>query len=106
VLASPANLGCTAASSDNRLGTDRVGGSGYPRSLDGAGHAALRMKQQSWPALHETCYFPVDLLHRPGRIKVTRTGHNSSESAQISVEPFKYGTQEIELGDIPQANPS
>jgi len=64
------------------------------------------MKQQSWPALHETCYFPVDLLQKPGRIKITRTGHNSSESAQISVEPFNYGTQEIELGDIPQANPS
>jgi murein DD-endopeptidase MepM/ murein hydrolase activator NlpD len=64
------------------------------------------MKQQSWPALHETCYFPVDLLQKPGRIKVTRSSHNSSESAQISVEPFKYATQEIELGDIPQANPS
>ena len=64
------------------------------------------MSGHSWLALHETCYYPVDLLHKPGLIKVTRWGYKGSESAYISVEPFPYGTREVELGDIPQANPS
>ncbi len=64
------------------------------------------MDGRYWPALQETCYYPVDLLHKPGLIKITRSGNGRSESAHISVEPYPYGTQEIDLGDIPQANPS
>jgi hypothetical protein len=64
------------------------------------------MNGRSWPALQETCYYPVDLLHKPGRIRITRRGYKSSESAYISVAPFPYGTREVDLGDIPQANPS
>jgi hypothetical protein len=70
------------------------------------GTKRCRMQGRSWPALQETCYYPVDLLQKPGLITITRWGHGSSESAHISVEGFPYGTQEIELGDIPQANPS
>ena len=64
------------------------------------------MNGRYWPALQETCYYPVDLLHKPGLIKITRSGNGRSESAHISVEPYPYGTEEIDLGDIPQANPS
>jgi hypothetical protein len=64
------------------------------------------MNRRSWPALHETCYYPVDLLQKPGLIAITRSGNGHSESARISVEPFNYATQEIDLGDISQANPS
>ena len=64
------------------------------------------MNGRSWPALEETCYYPVDLLHKPGLIKITRRGHGHSESARITVEPYPYETEEIDLGDIPQANPS
>ena len=64
------------------------------------------MNGRSWPALEETCYYPVDLLHKPGLIKITRWGHGPGESAHISVEPYPYETEEIDLGDIPQANPS
>ena len=64
------------------------------------------MNGRFWPALEETCYYPVDLLHKPGLIKITRWGHGPGESAHISVEPYPYETEEIDLGDIPQANPS
>lgn len=64
------------------------------------------MNKRSWLALQETCYYPIDLLQKPGFIKITRLGHGPGESARISVEPASYGTQEIELPDIPQANPS
>src|SRR5512135_1910903 len=70
------------------------------------GTKRCRMNKRSWPALEETCYYPIDLLQKPGIIKITRWGHGPGESARISVEPSPYGTQEIELGDIPQANPS
>jgi hypothetical protein len=64
------------------------------------------MNRRTWPALGETCYYPIDLLQKPGPIKITRSGNSRSESAHISVEPFEYPTQEIDLGDIPQAKPS
>jgi hypothetical protein len=64
------------------------------------------MNKRSWPALQETCYYPIDLQQKPGFIKITRWGHGHSQSARISVEPASYETQEIDLGDIPQANPS
>jgi murein DD-endopeptidase MepM/ murein hydrolase activator NlpD len=71
------------------------------------GTQRCRMSTRSWPALNETCYYPVDLLQKPGLIKITRWGRTGpGESARISVEPFAYPTQEIDLGDIPQANPS
>ena len=70
------------------------------------GTKRCRMNGRSWPALQETCYYPVDLLQKPGLIKITRWGHGPGESAHISVKPYLYETQEIDLGDIPQANPA
>ena len=70
------------------------------------GTKSCSMNKHSWPALQETCYYPVDLLQKPGLIKITRRGHGHSETAHISVEQYSYETQEIDLGDIPQANPS
>ena len=64
------------------------------------------MGKRSWPALHETCYYPVDLLENPGTVKVTRSGHGRRESAQIAVQPFDYPTQTVDLGNIPQAAPT
>jgi hypothetical protein len=37
--------GSTSASSGDRFGTDRLGGTGYPRPLVGAGDGALRHEQ-------------------------------------------------------------
>jgi hypothetical protein len=71
-----------------------------------AGTERCSMNKRSWRALHETCYYPVDLLQKPGLIAITRSGNGPSESARISVELFDYPTQEIDLPDIPQANPS
>jgi murein DD-endopeptidase MepM/ murein hydrolase activator NlpD len=64
------------------------------------------MGGRSWAALQETCYYPIDLFQKPGLVKVSRRGVGPAKFAQISVGPASYGTQEIELGDIPQANPS
>jgi hypothetical protein len=46
------------------------------------------------------------MLHKPGLVKVNRQGVGPAKVAQISVGASVYGTQEIDLGDIPQANPS
>jgi biotin carboxyl carrier protein len=64
------------------------------------------MSKHSWPALHETCYYPIDLLAKPGPIMITRKGSGREETARISVEPFDYPTQTVELGNTPQANPT
>jgi murein DD-endopeptidase MepM/ murein hydrolase activator NlpD len=70
------------------------------------GTKRCRMKGRSWAPFADTCYFPVDVEQKPGVITVVRQGQGHSDSARITVEPRAYGTQEIELPDIPQANPS
>jgi len=64
------------------------------------------MKGRSWAALEETCYYPIDILQKPGIITIARWGTGQKEFARMSVEPNDYGTEEITLPDIPQAHPS
>jgi len=64
------------------------------------------MKGRSWAALEGTCYYPVDLMQKPALITIALWGSGQREVARISVEPYDYGTEEIDLPDIPQANPS
>ena len=70
------------------------------------GTTRCRMHARSWEQIGDTCYFPIDLEQKPGVVAVVRQGKSRSESARIAVEPRAYGTQSIELPDIPQANPS
>jgi murein DD-endopeptidase MepM/ murein hydrolase activator NlpD len=64
------------------------------------------MSGRSWAALQETCYYPIDLLQKPAVIEVVRFGASGRERARISVESYTYGSEDLDLGDIPQANPS
>jgi hypothetical protein len=64
------------------------------------------MGGRSWAALQETCYYPVDLLLKPGLVSVSRQGVGPAIFADISVIARSYGAEDIVLGDIPQANPS
>ncbi|RPI24166.1 MAG: M23 family metallopeptidase [Acidobacteria bacterium] len=64
------------------------------------------MQGRTWAPLLETCYYPIDLLQKPGVIAISGVISGRKKLAHISVEPFSYGTEEIELPDIPQANPS
>jgi hypothetical protein len=64
------------------------------------------MSGRSWPALQETCYYPIDLLHKPGLVKISRSGVGPTKFAQIAVIASSYSTRDIKLGDIPQAHPS
>ncbi len=70
------------------------------------GTSRCSMKGRSWAALHGVCYYPVDLEQPPTRIRIARFSAGRSHSAVIVVEPHDYGTEEITLPDIPQANPS
>jgi murein DD-endopeptidase MepM/ murein hydrolase activator NlpD len=64
------------------------------------------MLRRSWPALHETCYYPIDVLQKPGLVTIIRLSRGHSEAARIQVTPAAYRTQDIDLGTLPQANPS
>ena len=70
------------------------------------GAKRCNMKGRSWAALEGTCYYPVDLLQKTALIPIAlwRPGHR--DVARISVKRYEYGTEEINLPDIPQANPS
>ena len=74
------------------------------------GATRCSMRGRSWAALEGTCYYPIDLLDKPGPIAIAiwGTGPNPEQKklARISVEANDYGTEEIALPDIPQANPS
>ncbi len=64
------------------------------------------MGKRVWPANEGTCYYPIDLLLKPGTIKVTRWVSGHKETGGISVQPFEYPTQQVDIGDIPQAAPT
>ena len=64
------------------------------------------MARRTWPPLGETCYYPIDILQKPGVIRIVRWGLGPPESVHVAVGPSPYGTEEIDLGDIPQGNPS
>ena len=64
------------------------------------------MLGRTWAALQETCYYPIDLLQKPGVIVVARVISGRRETTRVAVGPFAYRTETIELPDIPQANPS
>ena len=70
------------------------------------GTTRCSMRGRSWTALLETCYYPIDLLQKPAVITIARSGKSGRQLARISVESYSYGTEELDLGDIPQANPS
>jgi hypothetical protein len=70
------------------------------------GATRCSMRGRSWAALEGTCYYPIDLLDKPGPIAIAIWGKRPKELARISVEANDYGTEEITLPDIPQANPS
>ena len=73
----------------------------------GAGTTRCGMKGRSWAALQGTCYYPVDLEQAAGtRISISRSGAGRTHLGHITVESIDYGTEEITLPDIPQANPS
>lgn len=60
---------------------DRITVSADPGTLVRWSAPATRrcsMDGRSWPALQETCYYPVDLLHKPGLVKIKRWGYKSS----------------------------
>jgi len=61
---------------------------------------------RSWAALQETCYYPIDLLQKPAVLRVSRHGAGPAGYARISVLASAHGSEDITLGDTPQANPS
>lgn len=70
------------------------------------GTTRCSMEKRTWLALQETCYYPIDLLHKPGVVLVSRRGARGTQTARIRVEAHDYGSEDVVLGDIPQAHPS
>ena len=64
------------------------------------------MNGRSWAAIEEVCYYPIDLLQEPALLQIGRWGAGPGEFATVSVKPDPDPSQEIDLGDIPQAAPT
>ena len=58
------------------------------------------MAGRSWPPLGETCYYPIDLLKKPGVVEIVRRGDGTRESARVKIVEHVYPTEELDLGDI------
>lgn len=71
-----------------------------------AGTETCGMGKQRWPALDGACYYPIDLLSKPGPVVVSRSAKGHRETGRITVEPYDYPTQTVDLGAIPQAEPT
>lgn len=70
------------------------------------GTKSCGMAGRSWAPLGETCYYPIDILKKPGVIEIVRRGAGARQSARVKVAAHTYPTEELDLGDIPQGNPS
>jgi len=64
------------------------------------------MAGRSWKAMDGACYYPIDVLHKKGTILVTRSDGTKAERAHIVVGDSPYGSEDVELPDIPQAHPT
>ena len=106
LLARSLTFGCAATLAAQGHVATITAGPGTLVRWGGPGTTRCTMKARSWAAVKETCYYPVDLQTQSGTIPISRSVSGHSKFARISVEPFDYGTEEITLPDIPQANPS
>jgi murein DD-endopeptidase MepM/ murein hydrolase activator NlpD len=71
------------------------------------GATRCALKARSWAPIAGTCYYPIDLEQSPGtRIAISIAGAGRTRTGQIIIDTIDYGTEEITLPDIPQANPS
>jgi len=71
------------------------------------GATRCAMKGRSWASVKGTCYYPIDLEQPSGtRIAISISGAGRTRTGQVIVDTIDYGTEEITLPDIPQANPS
>jgi hypothetical protein len=64
------------------------------------------MRAHIWPAIKGTCYFPVDILDKPASLPVSLFIGQRRLRGHIVVEEHDYGSEDVTLPDIPQANPS
>jgi murein DD-endopeptidase MepM/ murein hydrolase activator NlpD len=87
-------------------GAPIVAGTGTIVRWSVPGTTRCGMERHSWAPLQETCYYPIDLLHKPGVVKVSRRGAGRTAVARIRIEAHDYGNEDVVLGDIPQAHPS
>ena len=73
----------------------------------GPGTTRCAMKGRSWTALQATCYYPIDIEQKAQSIiSISRTAAGQYHLGRITVEAVEYGTEDVTLPDIPQANPS
>jgi murein DD-endopeptidase MepM/ murein hydrolase activator NlpD len=71
-----------------------------------SGATRCGMRAHTWLALKGVCYYPVDLLDKPGSIPISVSSARGRKLGRVIVEARDYGTEEVNLPDIPQANPS
>lgn len=65
------------------------------------------MKTRAWAALKGSCYYPIDLETTAGtQIPISISAAGRAHYGRILVEAADYGSEDITLPDIPQANPS
>lgn len=105
--ARPAEPGPGAGSrSDTRsdLGADAEVAPGGLVRWSGEGTTACAMEGEHWEARNGTCWYPVDLLHAPGPVQVTRWRSGREEHARVVVTDYPYEVQHIEIADDSQVH--
>lgn len=68
----------------------------------GEGTERCGMEGSDWPALAEGCWFPIDLLHAPGPVRLSRWRDGVRERVTVQVGDYPYPVQEIEIADDSQ----
>jgi len=70
----------------------------------GEGTTACAMEGDRWEARGGTCWYPIDLLHASGPVRVSRWRSGREESAHVVVTDYPYEVQHIEIADDSQVH--
>ena len=70
----------------------------------GVGIENCEMSGRSWPAYHDACWIPIDLLQEPGVIEVERTRGGVVETTTFRIGEYPYPTQHLTVAPE-MANP-
>ncbi len=65
----------------------------------GAGVSMCSAMERTWPAIGDTCWYPVDLLMPEVDLELQRVRNGRTESALVRVGPYPYPVQELQVDD-------
>jgi murein DD-endopeptidase MepM/ murein hydrolase activator NlpD len=63
----------------------------------GEGVESCGLQGRTWPAIDQTCWYPIDLLLPPGNLELARWQHDELQRVTVRIGAYPYEIQHITL---------